>query len=94
MANTNKNRLRSAQSSAKMAIGRESIKRYFYAKEWDTSFRTNTLNQEEVLYRINNNLPLDDLYSTLDNKYKRTGKHIVNGKGSGRPKKNVNDETM
>lgn len=94
MGSTNKNRLRSAQSGAGLTKGKDSIKRYFYAKEWDKSYTTYTLNQEEIIHRIENNLPIDDLYDTLDNKYKRTGKFVVNGKGSGRPKKNVNNEGM
>ena len=58
---------------------KNTIKKYFLTKTWDTSFRGYTLNQEEIIHRLENNLPIDDLYSKLDSRYKR---------------KNVNDETM
>lgn len=67
----NKNLKRSAQAGASLTKGKDSIKRYFYAKEWDTSYRTYALNQDEINYRLENNLPIDDLYDTLDKKYKR-----------------------
>lgn len=78
----NKNRKRSAQSSASLTKGKNTIKRYFYNKAWDTSFKTATLNQEEIIRRLENNLPIDDLYDTLDSKYKRTGKYKTKPNGN------------
>jgi hypothetical protein len=48
-----------------------SINRYFYSKTWDKGARLYLMDQQEVINRIENGLPLDDLYDTLDNKYKR-----------------------
>ena len=56
---------------------KNTIKKYFLTKTWDTSFRGQTLNQEEIIHRLENNLPIDDLYSKLDNRYKR--KNVNNG---------------
>ena len=50
---------------------RHVIDRYFIQKEWDKSFRHRTLDQDEVDWRINNDLPLDDLIDEAANKYKR-----------------------
>ena len=58
------------------------IKKYFLTKTWDTRYRGQTFNQEEVTYRLENNLPIDDLYDTLNNRYTHKGKHS---------KKNVNN---
>jgi len=66
------------KTDRKKTSGRSgTIKKYFLTKTWDTRYRGQTLNQEEVIYRIENNLPIDDLYSKLDNKYKR--KNVTNG---------------
>ena len=40
-------------------------------KEWQRTTMHNTFNQEEIEHRLNNNLPLDDLFDKLDNKYSR-----------------------
>ena len=64
-----RNDKRSAQSGASLTKGKHSIKRYFIDKKWDTSYRGYTLNQEEVIRRIENNLPIDDLYTKLNKKY-------------------------
>ena len=65
---------RSQEAGASLTKGKDSIKRYFYAKKWDTSYKTYTLNQEEVIRRIENGLPIDDLYDTLDKKYNKNKK--------------------
>lgn len=61
---------RSQEAGASLTKGKDSIKRYFYARKWDTSYRGYTLNQDEINYRLENNLPIDDLYDILDKKYK------------------------
>lgn len=67
---------KSKGSLNKKASGkRGSINRYFYSKEWDKGASLYLMNQEEVIHRIENGLPIDDLYTIIDNKYKRTGKH-------------------
>ena len=38
-------------------------------KHWDTSFRNNTYNIEEIESRFYNNLPIDDIIDTMNNKY-------------------------
>ena len=47
------------------------LKRYFYTKTWDTSFRGNTFDIEEITHRLENNLAIDDLFDKLDKRYKR-----------------------
>jgi len=73
----NKNSKRSNQAGAGMAKGKHSIKRYFYAKEWDTSFRLYSLDPNVVAYRLENNLSIDDLYDTLDKKYVRGKQKVI-----------------
>lgn len=63
------NKKRSSQQGAQLTKGKHSIKRYFIDKRWDTSYRTYSFNQEEIIHRIENNLPIDDLYANLDKKY-------------------------
>ena len=40
-------------------------------KEWQKTTMHNTFNQEEIEHRLNNNLPLDDLFDKLDSKYSK-----------------------
>ena len=71
------------KTDRKKTSGRSgTINKYFLTKTWDTRYRGQTLNQEEIEHRLNNNLPIDDLYSKLDNRYTHKGKHS---------KKNVNN---
>lgn len=63
------------KTNKKKTSGRNGvIKKFFITKTWDTRYRGQTLNQEEVIYRIENNLPLDDLYNILNNRYKHKPK--------------------
>lgn len=68
---TNKSLKRSSEAGAKKTKGKHSINRYFYSKTWDTSFRLYSLDPAVVAHRLENNLPIDDLYDRLDEKYKR-----------------------
>jgi hypothetical protein len=45
------------------------LNRYFYSKTW---FKTkhSLISQDEVEHRLQNNLPLDDLFDARDSKYK------------------------
>ena len=38
-------------------------------KNWTKTTIHNTFDQEEIEHRLNNNLPLDDLFDKLDSKY-------------------------
>lgn len=40
-------------------------------KEWQKSTIHNTFDQEEIEHRLNNNLPLDDLFDRFEKKYSR-----------------------
>jgi len=46
------------------------LDRYFYKKTWK-SMKHSILSQDEVDYRINNDLPLDDLLDDNINKYNK-----------------------
>jgi len=52
--------------TARLTSGKQSVSRYIYALEWAKGMSKKTMNQEEVDYRLNNNLPLDDLFDNLD----------------------------
>jgi len=41
----------------------------YIPKKWDTSFRGNAYDMEEVDWRLQNNLPLDDLIDTMNSKW-------------------------
>ena len=41
----------------------------YVPKKWDTSFRSNAYDIEEVEHRLQNNLPLDDLIDTMNSKW-------------------------
>ena len=40
-------------------------------KKWDTSFKNNSYNIDEITFRFENNLPIDDLIDTLANRYSK-----------------------
>ena len=40
-------------------------------KEWQKSTSHNTFDQEEIEHRLNNNLPLDDIFDRFETKYSR-----------------------
>ena len=62
----NKHQKRSGEwKTAKLTNGKQSVSRYIYALEWDKSTRKKIMDQEEIDYRINNDLPLDDLFDKL-----------------------------
>lgn len=48
--------------------GAQSLTRY-YPKKWNTTFKHNAYNIEEIEHRLNNDLPIDDLIDKLANKY-------------------------
>jgi hypothetical protein len=68
------------------------LNRYFYSKTW---FKTkhSLISQDEVEHRLQNNLPLDDLFDARDSKYKKAKPNTERKSGSGRPKNNE-DEGM
>lgn len=47
----------------------------YHPKNWDTSCKHNSFNIDEVTFRLENNLPLDDLFDKLHNKYERKPKN-------------------
>jgi len=40
-------------------------------KEWVKVTKHNTFNQEQITWRLENNLPIDDLIDIMENKWKR-----------------------
>lgn len=44
---------------------RQTIDRYYGNKEWEKNTSKTTLDQDEVDYYINNDLPLDELYDKM-----------------------------
>lgn len=46
------------------------LNRHFYTKTWKR-YKHSVLSQEEIEYRIYNDLPLDDILDENINKYKR-----------------------
>ena len=63
------------------------LNRYFYSKTW---FKTkhSLISQDEVEHRLQNNLPLNDLFDAQDGKY---GNRNPNSKKTG---KKTGDENM
>ena len=63
------------------------LNRYFYSKTW---FKTkhSLISQDEVEHRLQNNLPLDDLFDARDSKYK------TRNPDSKKPGKKKGDEGM
>lgn len=63
------------------------LNRYFYSKTW---FKTkhSLISQDEVEHRLQNNLPLNDLFDAQDGKYGNRKPGINKG---GRPKTNKNE---
>ena len=41
-------------------------------KNWDTSFKRQSYNQEEINWRIQNDLPIDDIIDTMNSKYDKS----------------------
>ena len=66
----------------------------YVPKKWDTSFKTNAYNMEEVEHRLQNNLPLDDLIDTMNSKWDPTKRKKAEFKTKPGRKTNNNDKDV